>query len=634
MGVTDLAGNIQTPSQISFNVATVDPGSGTVTPATKPAILGVKQVADNIFQVETNEANVSGKFTIENADGENGVLDAYLPLSKADPSDATKFYSYVTVAAVDNETGSAVNDKNDNVLAYDGQDYINRHIKVSSVILDDTSTNKVAAIGDTKDFGTVTIQKDINAPIVVHPTTSIAYSATNKKLTINVNDVVPNGTNGKYVNPVDAVKYAYNSSTKVLDTATVDMTTSDSAGSERYLPIKVSYVDVNGATHVATLSNIELKSLGGTATDVGAQPSTIDYDKATGILTLDLEHYGDLLNSDQTAIVDGTNYSVQIPKGFFGDPAHTTSTTVPSASTITTNFITATGASDKTVTFTTTTVGDTVTLGAANSQSYEVLYVSDARQTNNGYTSTADTISLATAAKPTSGTVTSDAVPQTSKKLITYNKVKNEMSVEFTGSIDVNTLKNPANYTLNGKTLSDWGMTSSDITYVYDNNGTADTTDDHQYARFTIPSGSVAADGDVAFSVANVANKLGGKMTQVDTQVALLDNTKPIAIQQTVSGQRQLVLLFDEPIQYKAGLDKIAAAKNFKVMCGSTQLTVLDATIDSSNRQLTLNLGTDIPTTYNVTIQVVPDTNNDILIQDMSENHNVLDSSKIYTITR
>lgn len=261
---------------------------------------------------------------------------------------------------------------------------------------------------------------------------------------------------------------------------------------------------------------------------------------------------------------------------------------------------------------------------------YDVLYVSESRDAINGYTSNAAAVETTIPEKPGSSSVI-DAVPQTSKELIKFNTTTNELKIEFTGAIDPDTLKNPDNYKLNGKLLSAYGMTSADIKYVVDNKGTLlDVTDDQRYAVFTVPTNSVVADGDVAIEVMNVANPDGGKMTPVVTKIFLLDNTEPLVIASNIEGQRQIKLSFDEPVEFKAGADKIAAAKNFKIMAGDVQLTVLEATVSGTN-SVTLNLGSDIPATGSLTVEIVEDQNGSVLIQDTSSNKNPL-AQEIYTV--
>lgn len=223
-----------------------------------------------------------------------------------------------------------------------------------------------------------------------------------------------------------------------------------------------------------------------------------------------------------------------------------------------------------------------------------------------------------------------DTVPQTSKTLIKFDSSKNEITIEFKGSIKLDTLKNPANYLLNGKTLQAWGLTSADIEHVEETNAAGDVI--AQFAVFEVPTDSVPADGDVELRVYGVTNEAGGMMTQVVTDIFLLDTTRPVVQDAVVAGQRQIILTFNEEVQYREGQSAIAAAKNFNVSAGSTPLTVLEATI--ADRTITLNLGSDIPATGNIVVEIVEDGSGNILIIDTSQNKNPLNDDLPISVRR
>ena len=232
MGVTDLAGNIQVPSEIEFDVEVEDPGSVTppVTPATKPEVLGVEQVTDNIFRVEFNMANATGEFIIENADGEKGEIKgtAYnLPLSVSNglTGDDERFFSYVVVDAidVDNYATPPTHDKpvtaEDDILAYDGQTQLDRTVRVRGVWSVDTGTNVYKAQGDNFKKEMFPIIKDTLAPKLVdvvevnkNADGSIKFDATsvkNRTLTFSVKDIMPASWTQEFENPVKALLYNY-----------------------------------------------------------------------------------------------------------------------------------------------------------------------------------------------------------------------------------------------------------------------------------------------------------------------------------------------------------------------------------------------------------------------------------------
>lgn len=641
VGITDLAGNIQVPSTITFNAKVQDPE---VTPPTpdqpdaKPVVVDVKQVADNIFRVEFDQANATGQFIIENADGEDGRIKKNLPLSKEYVVDGEKkFYSYAVVKAVDVDAVDTVAAE-DELLAYDNQDYINRVIKVEHPWT--VKAGKFNVKGDNKNFGTVKIEKDIYAPEALQPEALDFDVPTNKtqieecQIVIDVKDVVPQNVIDDYNNPVTALKYKYAA-------GDFDNNTVDSTGD--YLPIKVSYVDDKGATHSALISN---KAVPDNALPTGITiigQAGISY--ADGKLTIDLlddanNGWMTLLEKDSNStkgyrLVDDVDYKVEIPKGYFADPAQDKNFTDFDEDGSIELFNGVAPSKDLSDQDLATVAKDAdLNTGVPAPEKFDVLYVADGR-TTHGYTSKAETITLTVKEQPEDQKPVDeieDAVPQTSKELIEYDADKNELWVEFTGAIKLSTLKNPDNYTLNGKTLAQWGLTSDDIAYHVKNDADGKVT--NKYAVFTVPTNSVEVDGDVAFEVKGVTNEQEGMMAPVSTQVALLDNTCPVAIEAKLMGQRQLLLTFDEPVAYREGANKTAAAKNFKVMIGDTQSTVLEAVVEDGERTVTLNLGTDITDTGVITVQVMENESGNILIIDTAKNKNPLNSEKVYTVDR
>ncbi|AGL03685.1 SwmB domain-containing protein [Desulfoscipio gibsoniae] len=149
-----------------------------------------------------------------------------------------------------------------------------------------------------------------------------------------------------------------------------------------------------------------------------------------------------------------------------------------------------------------------------------------------------------------------------------------------------------------------------------------------------MPQDSVPSDGDVAFSVEGVTNPDGGMMTKVNTEVALLDNTRPVSIKTRSVCQRQIIMTFDEPLNFRENANEVTAAKNFKVKIGSSTITILKAAVVNGKRTVTLDLGSDLPDAGDITIKVVADANGNINIIDASQNKNPLNDDMTYTIDR
>lgn len=671
MGVTDLAGNIQVPSEIEFDVEVEDPGSVTppVTPATKPEVLGVEQVTDNIFRVEFNMADATGEFIIENADGEKGEIKgiAYnLPLSVSNglTDDDERFFSYIVVDAidVDNYATPPTHDKpvtaDPGILAYDGQTQLDRTVRVRGVWSVDTGTNVYKAQGDNWKNEMTPIIKDTLAPKLVevieldkNDDGSIKFDATSVKdrtLTFSVKDIMPKSWTQEFENPVKALIYNYDD----IKSGDIDKNTVEAFGDDNdteslgggtdaeYLPIKVSY-QKDGITYQDLLSNVVLPDT--TFANAGA----ISYNYAAQELTLDLSGYLSLLdnktNPSDSELVKGVTYKIEVPRGFFADPdledVENTGVYTSGNNTDDTMF-----AAQLAALYTPTTTYNNVR-GAQNLQGaitagttpyttgtnldFEVLHVSQGRTLNDttvigkGYSSLEQVFLVEIAGKPTApGTVDPDTVPQTSKEMIKYDQDTNEMSVEFKGGlIDLDTLKKAANYTVNGKTLAAWGTKDSDIKYKQVKNADNDVIE--QYAIFEVPQDSVPQDGDVQIIVNGVKNLFGGTMTKVETEVALLDNTRPVVLKAYKQGDYQIVLEFDEPLEYKELSNEFTAAKNFIVKINGVEMqgSVLEARVVEGERKVTLQLGIDITTTAGDIVVVIK--------EDASGNINVIDQAKL-----
>ncbi|MGI6427828.1 MAG: hypothetical protein ACOX0L_09545 [Natronincolaceae bacterium] len=305
----------------------------------------------------------------------------------------------------------------------------------------------------------------------------------------------------------------------------------------------------------------------------GAVATPISYSIANGELTLDLTGYTSLLDNDTNELVKGATYKVEMLKGFFADPELEDVDNQGSVNnTGTTSFLSqVTWATDQQPTddLATALAGTPPTFAQITTPigltGLEVLHVANGRTLDDplaipdpvigkGYSSKEQVVLYKIGEKPASEE-TEGLVPQTSKEMIKYDQDTNEMSIEFKGEIDVATLKKAANYTLNGKTLAAWGTKDSQIVFKQEVNALGDVT--AQYAIFEVPQDSVPRDGDVQIIVEGVKNKVGGTMTQVIADVALLDNTRPVVTKAVKQGDNQIILTFDEPLEFKERIKSI-----------------------------------------------------------------------------
>ncbi|MCY6355126.1 SwmB domain-containing protein [Clostridium sp. ZS2-4] len=547
VGVKDLANNITIPSTIEFNVKFINPAQ---TEKIAPQILGIQQIADNIIEVEWNregaKADTDG-ISILKPDGTVDVDYANIAQTESTkvPSGERKgrFFSTIKFNATD-KADEAVEADAVKTLAYDGQDFVNRTIKIENLIADTTK-------GTQKFEESIRLYKDLQAPVFDklaindlsdEPETFQQIKDGNMtKIKLRVVDETPFGVNAakSSVNAMKADGSAIAGDSDVLN------------------KIRVSY-EKDGVVRTKEIS---------TLTGAG-----LDSD----VLTIDLTGNPELLKDG--ILVEGATYKVEVPEGFFSDSIQ-------------------------------------VVTPASNTD-HE--WVDSRRTAIKGFTSLAFT---ATVTVPgTAEETVSDIVPQTSKSLITVipqpSVSRDEIQIQFKGAIDPATLKDPSNYTLNGKTLAAWGLSSSDITYVVDG---PDVNTANKYARFFAPIGSVTVDGAVEITVEGVANLKGAKMTPVTTTIDLKDNKAPMNIASELEGAKNIVLTFDEPIDLASGATPEDAAKNFVVKVDGQIIAVSKATV-TSTRALTLELSQNISSpTAKIEVEIIEDNNGNIFVTDKSE---------------
>ncbi len=616
VGVTDLAGNIEVTSDHTFKVSFRD--DPVADPEiVMPVVLGVDQVADNIFRIEFNRAGVEGTFVLENPDGEGQgyFLERDIPLSAPSKSNG-KFYSYVAVPACDSEDAEGIAipegiDK-DWILSYDNNGTIYRDIRVEDVRVENDTVAQGTLYG--LDFTkTMALTDDVKSPVAENPGT-ISYGGRTSQISIKVKDVTP-WVDDENITPywVSPIAYNYDSVTESFSNEIVPY----QEFADTYLPIKVSYVDGAGATHAAMISNYDLDPDNGAPSDMNpGYRGSITWDATNDTLVLDLEKYLDLLDGDKK-LVSGATYKIEIPKGYFTD------------SPLDLNF------RDYEPEFT----------FAGNS--YDLLYVDSARDNDDyswfarydsglGYTSVEQTVTVDIGVDDVTPPP-AQHVPQTSKQLIYYDEATNCMKIEFTGDIDVDTLKDKNNYSFNGKTLAQWDAelgTNTVIEYQVKN-----IPEFHQYAVFEIPQDSIQVYGNYEFTVQGVAHPDGAKMVPVTTEVRLEDVYRPVVIDAIVTGDFQIKLTFNEPVKYFVDTeptDAHAVADNFIVKVDGVKLTLDTAVLPDgydSDREITLNLGSEIPSEGAITVEIVKDDNGNILVIDHAGNKNPMKEA-IYDVVR
>ncbi|QJD87385.1 hypothetical protein [Cohnella herbarum] len=634
VGVTDLAGNIEVSSKHSFNVKFKDKS---VTPPfiVKPVVLDIVQVADNVFRVEFNREGAEGKLVIENPDGNGtGTLEVPIPVSSI--SGDGKFYSYVAVPARDSEPAEAIPQgiSQNQLLAYDGQDTIYRTVRANNIVVKNDPVAKDHVYGDNYQQNNKSLVDDIKAPVVLNSSAAIEWAARGSSISFNVKDVIPWVSDGNVPHWVNPIAYTYNEGEMRFENSILP----NQEGADTYLPVIVSYIDANGAKHQAAVTNYNLRPYwlpGAENSDINpGSPGNITYtyNFGLGTINLDLSDYPQLLDSEGK-LVAGASYTAEFPTGYFTDSPRDT------------HFTQYYGGSD----YNLPGYAFDFSFGGIN---YDILNVDNGRDDNKyiwwwpidsglGFISAKQNVNISVNPKP-GPTIPEQYVPQTSKQLITYDEPTKSLRVEFTGTIDVATLKDKNNYMIDGKTLAQWDAelgTNTIIDYVV-NNSNPDNV--RQYAIFIVPQDSIRHSGDHQFIVKGVAHPEGALMTPVATVVGLRDNYRPVAVEAIVTGDRQIKLAFDEPIQHNVDVaptaDPFAAARNFQVTIGGQPWTVVTAVISvggplNNQREVILDLGNVIPAGAQITVTVVPDQNGNIMIIDHSENKNPIKTTT-YNVTR
>lgn len=200
----------------------------------------------------------------------------------------------------------------------------------------------------------------------------------------------------------------------------------------------------------------------------------------------------------------------------------------------------------------------------------------------------------------------SAVVPQTSQADVTYNAALNAIDVVFHGEdIDAATVTNKANYTFDGKKVSD--IAGATIEYS--------VTTGTKLARIFLPENSVVRNGNYNLKIENIATKSGAKMLPT-TVVAynVEDNTLPVFTAAKVTSDNTIEVTFDETVVPNL----TSLARNFTVVAGGNY-SVGTVTVKNGT---TLVLTTVDKFSYAGTVQVKfqADASNDIFLTDVAGN--------------
>ncbi len=640
-GITDLAGNETDPQVLEFDVNLIDAGGDEPIVIDPPAILNVKQIHDNVFRVYMNRPDVRGTFEIRNGDGDDGLIEVELGyIMPVKVKNEMKWYKDVYVPAVDLEKSIGVNVKNDQLLAYDLQDTLKRTLRVFDVEagfgiwhMDGESYERMYD-GSDPYF----IKKDIHAPVVVEPD-MIEWEKIDDadgQIVLDVKDVVPS-TWEEAGQPVYGMLYDWNFEREFnnLPYGVFDFNSIDEAATELYnmgdetlleqlvnlpldfdlLPIVVSY-KVGNVKRTAVVSNRcllnEFANFPGESGRHYGCPGSIAYNFNDQQLVIDLTPndddpntwYKDLVDENGD-LIDGVEYTIEIPDGYFADQAKFNAY----------NFADRNNHDIEAYDFYDGEVKDGHALFFVPDD--HILYVSEGRNNNSyerkesiipsgwfegdghasymvhGYKYVSEKVTLEVEEIPAPVVEPDDAVPQTSKELINWVEDRNEIWVEFTGGeIDLDTLKDPSNYVLDDRSLDTMGMTSDDIEYVEsEENEWTENGDIRKFAVIKLPYDTISVDGDYLFEVSGVKNVAGGTMTPVEVHLDIDENFRPVIEKAIVIGEHEIELTFNEPVRYTADPARnpenlgVAAADNFVVYVDGNEYMPTTATVGTTPLQ-------------------------------------------------
>jgi hypothetical protein len=228
--------------------------------------------------------------------------------------------------------------------------------------------------------------------------------------------------------------------------------------------------------------------------------------------------------------------------------------------------------------------------------------------------------------------------------LINYVQEANEIWVEFTGQVKESTLEEADNFKVNGKTLSELGLDDSAIVYhrqitdalrpylpdwFWDD--VEEDMSERQFAQIKLGYDTILRSGDYTFEVFGVTNEAGGMMTPVSTRIDLIENTRPVVEEATISANDQIVLRFDEALMYGDDIDNdeisagLAAVENFEVIIngGAAIIPTTAFLSESDHRTVTLKVqGVDFNEADSIVVNIVEDQNEQMSLEDISDNHN------------
>ena len=577
-GIRDLAGNI-IQEAISFNIKVVEDETTTPPPADKPAILGVEQVLDNVLRIEGNKAAADATLGAVNVVIKEAAVDKtdvkvdLNTLTFAQDSDDEKYYAYVAFPAkykaADTDAG---------YVDFKGGFYLNKTVVVESAEV-------------TKEFETLTkenmhIEIDRQAPKLDKDQITLAYDeASSSDLCLRIGFTDQNPKTWVTDSTVKKVQE------QIFTNEAENYITSVAKG----IRVKVEYINDNEDV-VNRYVDIDYAA--------AAEAGKAHIDVTTNELVIDLSNTNLLIDKTGTeianlqALKNGATFKVSLPKGVASDDYLG----------VDTGLTVQTGTTTATAIFLDES-------GRAN-----------AADDKHGYTSVAENVTIIIEKDTTTTPGKENKVPQTSKKLIAYDRDTDELVILVTGLPTKDSVEDLDNYVLNGKTLKELGVTKADVLFADAEARdltvvtTASATEKYMVIRIKLPKGSIKKDGPADLIVRGLKHKEEGTMAEVSVVVeGLKDNTAPAYVSGKIEGSNKLLLKFDEPVVLVEDALPTSAIRNFKVKVNGELVSILSVNANGSNI-LEIEIANDNTVIEKAEVEIVMNNNGKMEIADEAGN--------------
>lgn len=574
VGATDLNGNVMAPNpyQTTFTVSDEILNPPPPSEDVKAKVTGIKQIADNAFEISFDQENVevanpagNPAVVIEKAhyDGTNWVnIEAdNVPagdidlLAVLDVDGKARIiyapYKWTVIFDADSDVNGIgrVDEATESEFHYDGQKAVVRNVVVQNYVCADNVSKDPYYIGSIHRSSEI-FEKDVTAPVV----DLVDYDVDNGQLIVTFVDAQFDGDIAAGAGNIKVSRTVAGGTTtdEYFDVAGPAVTVD---GKDLIIDLNISndgnssLVTAGGELFRSSVYTIAFPQ--GAVTDV---EEDMNADGNADYIMVDVNQPNEMTKTDKSVVVPAEDE----------EPIPTAEGLVPQ----TTKGLIQSGADVVNETPTATNVfGDPTTTGTAAFM----------------------------------------AQPENQNKIL----------VVFDGEVLESSALNKNNYKFNGAALP----AGSDVAFYTDNintnGGIGAGNDDDNFVIITLPEGTVQKTGRYTIEVSGVTNKTGKVMLPVQDSVTLIDNTKPVAETVSVIGSKQVKVTFDELVDVVSPGD---AVNNFVVTVNNVVLAVTAVTEDADGKSLILTLSQDFTVAgARVKVDTKKDANGNMHVQDLAQ---------------